>query len=108
MVTPVALTIEVRSIAAEPLWLSPSYRRPSVGLHFTWRQDEAAVWPVVRAMEQVLAPLDPRPHWGKLFSTSPADLAARYDRWSDFHRLRRQADPEGKFGNTALDTWFPR
>ena len=106
VMVPVALTIEVRSIAAEPLWLSPSYRRASVGLHFSWRPDEAAVWPVVRAVERALAPLSPRPHWGKLFSTASTELASRYERWPDFCQLRTRFDPERKFANPTLDAWF--
>jgi xylitol oxidase len=107
-ITPLVQTIEVRSVAAEPLWLSPTYQRAGVGLHFTWGPDESAVWPVVRAVERALAPLRPRPHWGKLFGLPPAELAARYPRWADFGRLRRRADPGGTFGNALLDSWFPR
>lgn len=106
-VAPVALTIEVRSVAAESLWLSPSYRRPSVGVHVSWRPDEDRVWPAVRALERALNPLRPRPHWGKLFTAAPAELAGRYERRPDFGRLRRRLDPGRKFGNALLDGWFP-
>jgi len=89
---------EIRTIAADDLWLSPSYGRDSVGLHFTWIDDMRAVAPVIARVEEELAPFDPRPHWGKLF-TAPG----RYDRLVDFLRLMRRYDPTGKFRNAFLD-----
>jgi xylitol oxidase len=90
---------EVRTIAADELWLSTAYRRDSVGLHFTWIPDTAAVLPVVTLIEQQLAPFDPRPHWGKVFTTPAAELHASYDRLPDFLDLARHYDPAGKFRN---------
>lgn len=89
---------EIRTIAADDLWLSPSYQRDSVGLHFTWIDDTRAVAPVIARVEEQLAPFDPRPHWGKLFSTP-----GRYDRLPDFLRLTERYDPAGKFRNAFLD-----
>ena len=43
VVAPVVQISEVRTIAADELWLSPAYQRDSVGLHFTWIDDLAAV-----------------------------------------------------------------
>ena len=71
---PVLRICEIRAIAADELWLSPCYRRDSVAFHFTWIPDTAAVLPVVTLMEQRLAPFHPRPHWGKVFTTSADDL----------------------------------
>ena len=67
---------EVRTIAADELWLSPAYRRDSVAFHFTWIPDTAAVLPVVTLIERQLAPFGPRPHWGKIFTT-PSGRALR-------------------------------
>ena len=103
LVAPVVQISEVRTIAADNLWLSPCYRRDSVGLHFTWIDDLAAVAPVLALVQERLAPLDPRPHWGKLFTANPA---ARYERLPDFHQLRRDYDPTGKFGNDFLDVYL--
>ena len=75
LVTPVLQVSEVRTVAADGLWLSPSYRRDSVALHFTWVKDPAAVTPVLAAVEDALAPFDARPHWGKLFGVDPDTLA---------------------------------
>ena len=94
---------ELRTVAADDLWLSPSYRRDSVAIHFTWIKDAAAVAPVMAAVEERLAPFAPRPHWGKLFTTDAADLRGRYDRLDDFAALARRYDPAGKFRNRWLD-----
>jgi xylitol oxidase len=70
-----------------------------VGFHFTWIPDTAAVLPVVTLIEQQLAPFDPRPHWGKVFTTPAAELHASYGRLPDFLDLARHYDPAGKFRN---------
>jgi alditol oxidase len=103
VVAPVVQITEVRTIAADELWLSPAYQRDSVGLHFTWIDDLAALTPVLTQVEERLAPFGPRPHWGKLFSANPA---GRYQRMHDFSELRRGYDPAGKFGNDFLDTFL--
>jgi len=90
---------EIRMIAADELWLSPASERDSVGFHFTWLPDTAAVLPVVSLLERQLAPFGLRPHWGKIFTTPTADLHASYDRLPDFLNLARHYDPKGKFRN---------
>ncbi|CAL9290109.1 FAD-binding protein [Streptomyces sp. SudanB182_2057] len=92
-------TCEVRTIAADAQWLSPAHARDSVALHFTWVRDESAVLPVVRRLEEALAPFDPRPHWGKVFGIPAADLRDRYARLADFRALARALDPAGTFTN---------
>ncbi|MDQ1740830.1 MAG: alditol oxidase, partial [Pseudonocardiales bacterium] len=54
-VSPVLQICELRSIAADRFWLSPSYQRDSLGLHFTWVPDAAAVTPVLVEIERRLA-----------------------------------------------------
>ncbi|HKF34522.1 MAG TPA: FAD-binding protein [Jatrophihabitantaceae bacterium] len=95
-ITAVLQICELRTVAADELWLSPSYRRPTVGVHFTWVDDTAAVMPVVAAVEERLAPFEPRPHWGKVYLAS-----GRYERLADFTRLAQEFDPAGKFGQTS-------
>jgi alditol oxidase len=96
---PVLRICEIRMIAADDLWLSPCYRRDSVAFHFTWIPDTAAVPPVAALIEQRLAPFAPRPHWGKIFTTPPAELRARYERLPDLLALMDHYDPTGKFRN---------
>ena len=93
---------EIRTVAADDLWLSPAYRSDSVALHFTWRPDAAAVRPVLARLEDRLAPFSARPHWGKVFLTAPAVLANVYPRLPDFAALARELDPAGTFVNEFL------
>ena len=108
LVRPVLLVSELRTVAADDLWLSPSYGRDSLAVHFTWRPDPGAVLPVVEQLEEVLEPYAARPHWGKVFGTDPGALAATYPRFDDARRLRRELDPDDVFGNDFLDTYLPR
>ncbi len=107
LLAPVLQTSEIRTVAADDLWLSPAYRRDSVALHFTWVADEAVVAPVVSAVEDVLAPFDARPHWGKVASIPPDVVAARYERWADFVALAERLDPAGVLRNDLLDAYLP-
>jgi xylitol oxidase len=103
-IAPVLRIAEIRTVAADDLWLSPCYQRDSAGFHFTWRQDTAAVTPVLAAIEERLAPFGARPHWGKLFVMNPAPL---YPRLPDFRSLMARYDPEGKFRNEFIDHFLP-
>ncbi|WP_225095690.1 FAD-binding protein [Streptomyces sp. CoH27] len=95
-------TCEVRTIAADPQWLSPAHGRDSVALHFTWVRDEAAVLPVVRRLEAALAPFEPRPHWGKLYEIPSTVVRGLYAHLADFRALARSLDPAGKFTNAFV------
>ncbi|GAA2603771.1 alditol oxidase [Dactylosporangium fulvum] len=97
LVTPVLQISEIRTVAADELWLSPHYRRGSVALHFTWVPDTEAVLPAVAALEAELADLAPRPHWGKVFHHAPG-----YERSADFAELAGRLDPGGKFRNAFV------
>ncbi|MCI3238454.1 FAD-binding protein [Streptomyces spinosisporus] len=99
---PVLQTCEVRTVAADPQWLSPAYGRDTVALHFTWIEDTRAVLPVVRQLEEALNPFEARPHWGKVFTTPATVLRERYPRLGDFRALTRTLDPAGKFTNAFL------
>src|SRR6185436_14526765 len=94
---------ELRTVAADDLWLSMNYERDSLGLHFTWLADPVAVLPVVSILERELAPLHARPHWGKVFTADPATIRARYPRFADFRDLVARYDPAGTFRNAWLD-----
>ena len=93
---------ELRTVAADDLWLSPAYGRDSFAVHFTWVPDTEPVLPVVAALEERLAPLEARPHWGKVFTTPAAEVAALYPRLSDVRTLRRALDPHDVFGNAMV------
>jgi xylitol oxidase len=103
-VTPHLLITEIRTIAADDLWMSTCYRRPSVTIHFTWKPDWQAVRQVLPLIEKELTPFAYRPHWGKLFTTDPAELRKKYERLGDFVELAKKYDPQGKFRNDFLNT----
>jgi xylitol oxidase len=105
LVAPVLQITEVRTIAADELWLSPNYRRDSLALHFTWIPDLAAVTPVAAEIERRLDAFGVRPHWGKVFTMAPRTLRTRYERHADFVRLAHRYDPEGKFRNDFIDRY---
>lgn len=107
-IAPVLIVAEVRSIAADDQWLSPAFARDCAGLHFTWVADDAAVLPVVGAVEAALDRFDARPHWGKVFTTPPARVAELWPHVSDFVKTAAAADPDGKFRNAFLDRHLPR
>ena len=94
---------EIRSIAADQLWLSGSYGHDAVALHFTWKQEPQAVDALTREIEDLLIPLGGRPHWGKLMHAPAAVLAPLYPRLADFRDLAERRDPAGKFGNAFLE-----
>ena len=99
------LVNEIRTIARDSLWMSPAYARDSVAFHFTWRPDWAAVRGLLTKMEAALAPFEPRPHWGKLFTMTPAEVHKHCPRLTDFRALAQAFDPGGKFRNRFLDTY---
>jgi xylitol oxidase len=102
-ISPHLLISEIRTIAADDLWMSTAYKRDSVAIHFTWKQD----WPVVSKLlpeiERELAPFEPRPHWGKLFTMPPQQLRLKYERLPEFVALAKKLDPSGKFRNNFLN-----
>lgn len=103
-VGPHLMISEIRTIAADNLWMSPCYKQSCVTIHFTWKQDWPAVSKLLPLIERELAPFQPRPHWGKLFTMAPAQLHASYEKLPEFIQLSRKYDPQGKFRNDFLDT----
>ena len=103
-ITPHLLISEIRTIAADDLWMSPCYKQPCVTIHFTWKQDWPAVSKLLPVIEKELSPFKARPHWGKLFTTPPAELKSIYEKLPAFTELCKHYDPQGKFRNAFLDT----
>jgi xylitol oxidase len=104
-VGPHLLTTEIRTIAADDLWMSPCYKQDSVAIHFTWKQDWPNVSKLLPVIERELEPFYPRPHWGKMFTMAPARLQSLYEKLPDFQKLIQEYDPQGKFRNGFLDMY---
>ncbi|MGB3733202.1 D-arabinono-1,4-lactone oxidase [Microbacterium sp.] len=101
-IAPLLLVTEIRTIAADDLWLSMAHGTDAVGIHFTWKPDERAVRALLPVIEQAL-PASARPHWGKVFTMDGAEVRHRHPRWDDFAALRTELDPERRFVNDYLE-----
>lgn len=103
-IAPHLLISEIRSIAADNLWMSPCYQQDSIAIHFTWQPNWSAVRQVLPIIEAQLAPFDARPHWGKLFTMPSHRIQSLYEKLPQFRQLLHHYDPDGKFRNAFLDT----
>jgi len=101
---PHLFTSEVRTIAADDLWMSPCYKQDSVTIHFTWKQDWPAVSKLLPVIEKELAQFQAKPHWGKLFTIAPSQLEKLFPKLEDFREVAKEYDPKGKFRNSFLNT----
>jgi xylitol oxidase len=94
---------ELRSAAADSLWLSGSYDRPTLAIHFTWKNEPDAVQALLPQIEEALAPFAARPHWGKANTVGAASLATVHPRLDDARALFERLDPAGVFSNSYLE-----
>jgi alditol oxidase len=101
--SPALFVSEVRSVAADDLWLSTAQGQDTIGFHFTWKPEWETTLAAVRVVEEALAPFNPRPHWAKVFTFAPDIVRARYPRLGDFRSLADRLDPERKFRNPFVD-----
>jgi xylitol oxidase len=102
-IEPLLQVSEIRTIAADSLWLSPQYGQDTVAIHFTWRRRQEAAERAVAEVERALEPYRARPHWGKLFLAEAGRVAPMYERLPDFRRLCERLDPRGAFRNPWLE-----
>jgi len=102
-IRPILQVSEIRTVAADGLWMSTSYGQDSVCIHFTWRPEREAVENMLVRLEAALAPFGARPHWGKLFDADAAAIAPLYERLPDFAGLIERLDPRGAFRNPWLE-----
>ncbi|MDQ2957092.1 MAG: FAD-binding protein, partial [Actinomycetota bacterium] len=107
LLAPVLQIAEIRTVAADELWISPCYQQDRVALHFTWILDQARVEPVVAELERRLADFQAVPHWAKLFLIEPEPLAALHPRLAEFANLVRRYDPTGTFANAFTHRYLP-
>jgi FAD/FMN-containing dehydrogenase len=93
--------VEYRTLAADDVWLSTAYGRPTVtiSVHQGIEEDEA---PYFRACEAIFRTFAGRPHWGKVNYLARAELAAIHPRWDDWWAARDRFDPKGTMLNDYL------
>jgi len=105
LIRPHLFVSELRTIAADDLWLSPSSGEDCLGIHFTWKLHVPEVEALLPVIDQALSPFSARPHWGKIFDTDPARIGELYPRLPHFRALADRLDPGGKFRNGFVDHW---
>ena len=101
-IAPLLQISEIRTVAADDLWLSSASGTDVVGLHFTWLRDQEGVEAVLPLLEDALLPLGARPHWGKLYLDRDGLVPALYPRLDDFRSLAERFDPDRRFRNAFL------
>jgi xylitol oxidase len=101
-IAPLLQVAEVRTVAADDLWLSPASGEDVVALHFTWHPRTPEVLAFLPTLEAALEPFEARPHWGKVSTIEPDCYAELYPRLGDFRGLVDRFDPHGVFRNDQL------
>jgi len=96
-----AWPVEYRTLAADDVWLSTAYERPTVtiSVHQGVDQHDETLF---RACEAIFRDFEGRPHWGKVHFLDGPTLAALHPRWDDWWRVRDDVYPHGRFLNEFL------
>jgi L-gulonolactone oxidase len=98
----IGFPVEVRVTGADDAPLSTSHGRESayIAVHmFKGMEYE----PYFRLVESILAPMEGRPHWGKIHFQGAATLRHRYEGFDEFLRLRERLDPNRRFLNGYVE-----
>jgi len=104
-ITPLLWITELRTIAADNLWLSGAFERDTLAIHFTWKKEDA-IYPVIAKVEAALRPFNYRPHWGKVFTADAGYLEGVYPKINEFKALVEALDPTKKFENSFTRSVF--
>lgn len=106
VIRPHLFVSELRTIAADDLWLSPSHDVDCLAIHFTWRMHVPEVTALLPTLDDALVEFGARPHWGKVFESSRERLAVAYPHIADFRTLAERLDPNGTFRNAQTTEWL--
>jgi xylitol oxidase len=102
-IAPLLYVSEIRTVAADDLWMSPCNGQPCVCIHFTLKPMWDEVRELLPVIEDALSPFEARPHWGKLFTMGGRRLRTLYPRMPEFQSLIERFDPERKLINPFLE-----
>ncbi len=98
--------IEIRVVRGDDAWLSPFQGHEVSGSIAVHRYHLEDPLPYFADLEPIYQPYEGRPHWGKMHTLDPVQLASRYPRWRDFLDVRASLDPEGRMLNPYLRSLF--
>jgi xylitol oxidase len=90
---------ELRTMAADDLWLSPSQGEDVLCIAFTWQKHPEEVAALLPDLEAAIAPFGARPHWGKMSSLDREAVRDLYPRLDAFRDLVARTDPDRKFAS---------
>jgi FAD-linked oxidoreductase len=98
----ISFPLEVRSAAADDIWLSSGFGRDTgyIAAHRYFREDPTEYF---AGVEAIMRAHDGRPHWGKMHDQSADSLRAVYPHFDDFLAVRDRLDPERRFTNRYLE-----
>ena len=97
--------IECRWSAGDEIPICPAYGRDSayIAIHMFKGMPYKDYFD---AIEEIFKLCEGRPHWGKMHTQTAEELQSRYPKWHDFHKLRKELDPDGVFMNDHLKEIF--
>ena len=96
---------EIRTTKRDDAILSCCQGRDAMWIDFQAKADVAPEF--FGAMETRLKPIGFRKHWAKgLDNTDPTYLVQQFPRVTEFIKLMKTYDPEGKFRNAQAESWF--
>lgn len=97
--------IECRYVAADDIWLSPSYGRDSayIAVHMYKGMPYEKYF---LDMEKIFLRYGGRPHWGKIHYLTASDFEQMYPYWNQFLHLQQELDPHQVFLSPYLKKLF--
>ena len=105
-ISPILFVTEIRSIAADNFWMSPTFERDSISIHFTWKPMGKEVLSILPEIESKLKPFMARPHWGKIHGFNSTNLKSVYPMYDRFVSLIKEIDPKEALINSYLNRGF--
>ncbi|MDB4928220.1 MAG: FAD-linked oxidoreductase [Myxococcaceae bacterium] len=100
--------IGVRFTRGDELWMSPAYGRASCFIGLMQAGGGERVERAFAAFEALMKGYGGRPHWGKIFHATPAEVRAMYpETYERFAALLARTDPTGVFRTPFVDRLFP-
>eukprot|EP01101_Sappina_pedata_P013271 TRINITY_DN9543_c0_g1_i1.p1 TRINITY_DN9543_c0_g1~~TRINITY_DN9543_c0_g1_i1.p1 ORF type:complete len:573 (+),score=123.46 TRINITY_DN9543_c0_g1_i1:11-1729(+) len=93
---------EISFVKMDHYWISPFYKRDSVGINFN-AFGRSAHLKLIAITKKLLIPLadefEGRPHWGKIMAHPPKKFSSMYPKWEEFLEAHAHMDPDHTYSN---------